>query len=71
MMEFSINLDGCVTRFSIKKKNVVLKDFDLPEMHFKANLFSPIITPPSPHPRDYLCGDTKRGEEAHKAEKTS
>ena len=37
------------TRFSIKKNiKVVLKHFILPQMHFKANLSSSIMTPPNP-----------------------
>ena len=51
-MEFSIKLAGWVldAPFSIKKnkKNMVLKHFILPEEHFKANLFFPIMTPPNP-----------------------
>ena len=44
---------------------MVLKHFILPEMHFKANLFFPIMTPlthPTTHPQDYRGGGTKRGE---------
>ena len=44
---------------------MVLKHFILPEEHFKANLFFPIMTPlthPTTHPWDYCGGDTKRGE---------
>ena len=51
--------------FPLKKKNMVLKHFILPEMHFKANLFFPIMTPlthPTTQPRDYRGGESKRGE---------
>ena len=44
---------------------MVFKYFILTEMHFKANLFFPIMThpnPPTSHPWDYRDGDTKRGE---------
>ena len=48
-----------------QKTNMVLKHFILPEKHFKANLFFPIMTPltnPTNQPRVYQGGDTKRGE---------
>ena len=45
---------------------MVLKHFILPEEHFKANLFFPIMTPPLTHsithPQDCPDGDTKRGD---------
>ena len=53
-MEFSIKLAGWVLDALIfhkknnKKTNMVLKHFILPEEHFKANLFFPIMTPPNP-----------------------
>ena len=55
------------TRFSIKKKYIymVLKLFILPEMHFKANFFSPLqpsLTHPTTQPRDYQDGGSKRAE---------
>ena len=48
-----------------KKRDMVLKHFILPEMHFKACLFFPIMTPlthPTTHPRDSWGVDTKRGK---------
>ena len=56
-MEFSIQLGGWV-----HLKKIVLKHFNLPKMHFKANLFFPTMTPlthPTTHPRDYWGGDTR------------
>ena len=44
---------------------MVLKHFNLPEMHFKANLFFPIMTPlthSTSQPRDSQGGVSKRGE---------
>ena len=44
---------------------MVLKHFILPEMHFKANMFFPIMTPltrPTTHPRDNQDGESKTGE---------
>ena len=43
---------------------MVLKHFILPEIHFKANLFFPImtLTHPTTQPRDYQGGESKRGE---------
>ena len=51
----------------LKKKKLVLKHFILPEMHFKANLFFPIMNPlthPTTQPQDYQGGggESKRGE---------
>ena len=44
---------------------MVFKCFILPEKHYKANLFFPIMIPlthPATHPLDYQVGDTLRGE---------
>ena len=52
-------------QFSIKKNNMVLRHIILPETHFKANLFFPIMTPlthPITHSRVCRDGDTKRGD---------
>ena len=49
-----------MSQFFIKKKtNMVSKHFILPEKHFKANLFPPIMAPPPPPPNP-PHGDTKR-----------
>ena len=43
---------------------MVLKHLIMPEKHFKANLFFPIMPPLThsiTHPRDCWDGDTKRG----------
>ena len=49
IMEFSIMLAGWVLADPVlhleKYIYMVLKHFILPEMHFKANLFFPIMTP--------------------------
>ena len=49
------------------KKRIVLKHFIFPEMHFKANLFLSIMTPPplnhpTTQPRDYQVGESNWGE---------
>ena len=60
-MEFSIKLAGLVFDDPVfhYKKKMFLKHFILPKMHFKANLFSPIMTPlsqPTTQPCDYQGG---------------
>ena len=68
LMEFLVKLAGCVLDdpvFHLKKKKMVLKHFILPEMHFKANFFFPIMTSlthPTTQPRVYHGGESKRGE---------
>ena len=66
-MEFSIKLAGWVLDNPVfhPKKKMVSKHFIFPKMHFKANLFFPIMTPftyPTTQPRDYQGGESKKGE---------
>ena len=63
-MEFSIKLTGWVLDdpvFHWKKIFMVLNLFILPEMHFKANLFFPIMTPP-PNPPHHSPRGSHKGE---------